>query len=123
MDNKQAARIIEMCKEKYIELYDLLAHVDSENDGLAEYSDLQADRVLSDEELILHSYIDLMHWVHNEPDSDSKKYQQLLLNQFENAFSWVVNRQPQEQINFGWLIQEYICAVTQDYSFGVSPQK
>ena len=108
------------------ELYRLLKHIEKENDGITQLSELNCQRILNDKELmelIIESYHNLKGWTNNRTDSAAEKLQTRILTQFEQACSWLPLSQPANDVNLGWLIQEYICYESEDYSFGVFLQE
>lgn len=102
------------------ELYKLLIYVEGENDGIIQISELNCRRILNDRELIIESYHNLKSWTNNRSGSDSENLQMLILGQFEESCPWLKATSSAADVDFGWLIQEYICSETGDYSFGVN---
>ncbi|WP_298444266.1 hypothetical protein [uncultured Ferrimonas sp.] len=100
-------------------LQQLLNCLRSQPLGSADNNEFHCDRVLTDAELVTACYQDLIRWRDNKPGSPSQQLQQRLLAQFEQAYPGIEHRPPVEGVDFDWLIQEYICGASGDYSFGV----
>ncbi|WP_461534751.1 hypothetical protein [Spongorhabdus nitratireducens] len=103
----------------YEEMQRLLGYIEPLNDGKPDYSEFKCRRVLSQRELITACYHDLLRWTDNQPGSPSELLQQKILKQFQTSYSWLTDMPKVDDADLEWLVQEYICAETGDYSFGV----
>ena len=102
------------------EMQKLLNQMAPLNNGSAErHDEFVCSRILSEPELVTACYQNLKSWKDNKPKSPSEKLQKTILEQFEAAYPWLEAAPRIEDVSLGWLIQEYICGESHDYSFGV----
>ncbi len=102
------------------ELNELLESLKPFNTGTSEaHEEFQANRVLSPEELLCLIYHDLKSWTKVEPNSASEKLRDALYVQLKQVLPGIEKTEKPKDVDIGWIIQEHICAETEDYSFGV----
>lgn len=102
------------------ELYRLVDSLLPFNTGTSEaHEEFRADRVLTYKELLCLIYHDLKSWNKVKPNSDSYKLAHTLFEQLEQAYPSISITTPPKGVEIGWMLQEHICAETEDYTFGV----
>lgn len=102
------------------ELDKLLEFITPLNTGTSEaHEEFRANRVLSKEELQTLLYHDLQSWTKVAPNSPSQKLKDTLCHQLRTARPGIEKTQKPIGVDIDWIVQEYICAETEDYSFGV----
>lgn len=80
--------------------------------------DIVFHRQLTESELLVCAYYELKRWTNNDPAGESTQLQTIILEQFAKQYPEVLSSEPLDA-NFDWVVQEYICAESADYSFGV----
>ncbi|WP_153766307.1 hypothetical protein [Endozoicomonas sp. OPT23] len=102
------------------EMQKLLNDMTPLNNGSAELHDeFVCSRILNELELVAACYQNLKSWTNSKSGSPSEQLQKVILEQFILAYPELESVPIVEGVSLGWLIQEYICGETGDYSFGV----
>jgi len=119
-DEKSCVLPFELRKAKYKHLAKLYLFLRQKNNDLSseieEFSDYCK---LTKCEFVTAIYHDLLGWKRNKPGSKSADYRAHLLFQLLHIYPWLETANLITHVKLGWILQEYICSETGDYSFGV----